>query len=130
MKSVVICSSSRFAIEARDFSRVLEKMGIVVFAPHFYRDSGGDWSAIGEFDKRFVALGLTHDHFYKICMADVVYIFNKDGYSGTSTTLEISYAVALNKPIYAFSDADEEICRRVLFSGIVATPEELMAKLQ
>lgn len=34
-------------------------------------------------------------------MADVVFVFNKDGYAGNSTTLEIGYSVALGKPIYA-----------------------------
>jgi len=75
-----------------------------------------------------VALGLTHDHFYKIKMADVVFVYNKDGYSGVSTTLEIGSAVVLNKPIYALSN-DDEVCRNVLFREVIKTPEELIKKL-
>jgi hypothetical protein len=32
--------------------------------------------------KDFVALGLTHNHFYKIRMAEVVFVYSKDGYIG------------------------------------------------
>ena len=128
MRSVTICGSSKFAEEARTFAKKLKELGVIVFEPHFYRASGGDWSKISKFDEKFVALGLTHDHFYKIRMADVVFVYNKDGYIGVSTNLEIGYAAALNKPIYAFSDKDPEICRRVLFSGVVNTPEELVER--
>lgn len=130
MKSVVICGSSRFAKEAIAFSKKLEKSGVVVYTPHFYKAMGGDWSKIREFDKKFVAMGLTYEHFRKIALADVVFIFNKEGYSGPSTTLEIGYATALNKPIYSLSDKDPEICRHILFNGFVKTPEELIKKLK
>jgi len=79
MKSVVICGSTRFAPEIREFARKLKELGITVFEPHLYRAAGGVWEEIKDFDKKFVALGLTHDHFYKIRMADVVYIYNKGG---------------------------------------------------
>jgi len=126
MKSVVICGSNRFAPEIREFAKKLRALGVVVFEPHLYRSSGGVWEELKEFDKKFVALGLTHDHFYKMRMADVVYVYNKDGYSGVSVSMEIGYAAALNKPIYVYSDQDPEICRRVLFSAIIKEPEDLI----
>ena len=82
-----------------------------------------------EFDKPLVALGLTLDHFAKIRMADVVFIYNKNGYEGNSTTLEIGYAVACNKPIYVLHGDDTELCRKVLFRGIATTPAELVKVL-
>ncbi|HPT08350.1 MAG TPA: nucleoside 2-deoxyribosyltransferase [bacterium] len=130
MKSIVICGSSRFAKEAKLFKQKLEKLGAQVYFPNFYRSSGGDWSRIHEFDKKFVAMGLTYDHFNKIKLADVVFVFNKDGYSGVGTTLEIGYAVALNKPIYALSDKDPELCRHILFCGVIKKPEDLISKLK
>lgn len=129
MKSVVICGSSKFALEIREFAKKLKNLGVIVYEPHLYRASGGVWDNIPDFDKPLVASGLTHDHFYKIRMADVVYVLNRDGYSGISTTLEIGYAASLNKPIYAFSNEDEEICRKILFSDIVSTPEKLLKYL-
>jgi nucleoside 2-deoxyribosyltransferase len=127
MKSVVICGSGRFKKEVREFANKLIEMGIVVYYPYFHgRDE--EWEKLSDYRKNFVALGLTHDHFYKIRMADVVFIYNKDGYSGNSTTLEMGFALALGKPLYAFSDQDEELCRNVMFREIVKTPAKL-AKL-
>ncbi len=129
MKSVVICGSSSFAKEIREFAENLKKLGVVVYEPHLYRASGGVWDNIAEFDRPLVAAGLTRDHFHKIRLADVVYVLNKDGYSGVSTSMEISYGVALGKPVYAFSNDDKEVCRKVLFSAIVSTPEDLLKYL-
>ncbi len=126
MKSVVICGSSSFASEMREFAERLKNLGVVVYEPHLYRASGGVWSEIKESDRKYVALGLTHDHFYKMRMADVIYIYNKDGYAGVSVNMEIGYAVALNKPIYVQEGNDAEPCRQVLFGAVVKTPEELI----
>ncbi len=128
MKSVVICGSRRFKSEIREFAKKLKELGIVVFEPYLH--SGQDeWNHLSVDYKKFVILGLTHDHFYKIRMADVVFVYNKDGYCGNSTTLEIGYAVAVGKPLYALVN-DEELCRYVLFREIVSSPEELAKRLQ
>jgi hypothetical protein len=129
MKSVVICGSSRFAEEMREFAKQLKDLGVVVYEPHLYRASGGVWNEIKDFDKQFVALGLVHDHFYKIRMADTVYVYNKEGYSGVSTNIEIGYSVALDKAIFAYEENDEEPCRKVLFTGIVKQAEDLIKYL-
>jgi len=128
MKSVVICGSRRFKPEIREFTKKLKELGAVVYEPYLHQGQD-EWTNLSDAYKRFVALGLTHDHFYKIKMADVVFVYNKDGYSGCSTTLEIGYAVALGKPIYALS-ADEELSRHILFREIIQIPEELAKRLQ
>ncbi len=129
MKTVVMCGSCRFKPEIREFAKRLKKLGVVVYEPYLH--SGQDeWAKLSDDYKKFVALGLTHDHFYKIQMADVVFIFNKDGYAGNSTTLEIGYAVALGKPIYALSEDNKELCRHVLFREIISSPTELAKKLK
>jgi nucleoside 2-deoxyribosyltransferase len=116
-------------LEARKFAAGLKKLGVVVFEPYFH--SGQDeWAHLSDDYKKFVALGLTHDHFYKIKMADVVFLFNKDGYSGNSSTLELGYSVALGKPVYALSDKDEELCRKVLIREVITTPKELLKRLK
>ncbi|MFH1246494.1 MAG: nucleoside 2-deoxyribosyltransferase [Candidatus Liptonbacteria bacterium] len=128
MKSVVLCGSRRFKPEIREFGKKLKELGAVVFEPYLH--SGQDeWKELSGDYKRFVALGLTHDHFYKIKMADVVFVFNKDGYIGNSATLEIGYAVGAGKPIYALSADDAELCRHVLFREIIQSPEELAKRL-
>lgn len=129
MKSIVICGSRRFKKEIREFESKLVKAGIVVFPPYLH-EGKDEWDKLSLQYKKLVALGLTHDHFYKIRMADVVFVYNKDGYAGVSTTLELGYAVALGKPIYALSNKDEELCRLTLFREVVKTPKELISKLK
>jgi nucleoside 2-deoxyribosyltransferase len=99
-----------------------------VYEPHFYTYHYGGVDKVEGHNKKFIAMGLTLDHFRKIEKADTVFFYNKGGYSGNSTTLELGYATALGKPIYALSDSDEEVCRDVLYDGYAKTPEAL-AKL-
>jgi len=129
MKSVVICGSRRFKKEIKEFANKLIKAGVVVFSPYLH-EGKDEWDKLSSQYKKFTALGLTHDHFYKIRMADVVFVYNKDGYAGVSTTLEIGYAVALGKPIYGLSDKDEELCRVTLFREAIKTPKKLIDKLK
>jgi len=128
MKSVVICGSRRYKKEMRAFANKLKEAGIIVFEPYLHQGKD-EWANLSDQYKRYVLLGLTHDHFYKIKMADVVYIYNKDGYSGVSTTLELGYAMALGKVIYALSEDNDEGCRNILFREIIKTPKELIKKL-
>ena len=125
MKSVAICGSIKFIQGMKAFADELEKAGIVVYVPDDY-----DWSKVHEKDVAMVALGLTHDHFYKIRMADIVFVYNKDGYSGVSTSMEIGYAVACDKPIYALFEDTEEIARNVLFRAITPSAEALVKYLK
>ena len=127
MKSVVICGSRKFRQEILDFVAQLKALGVIVYAPHFESDHK-DWDKLSKDYQHFIAMGLTYDHIQKIRMADVVFIYNKDGYSGVSVTLEIGCAVALNKPIYALAD-DPEVCRQVLFQSVITSAEELKSKL-
>ena len=129
MRSVVICGSNKFAKEARAFGAKLRKLGVTVFIPHFDIFRQKHLDTLNTDAYRFVALGLTYDHFQKIQNADVVFIYNKGGYSGNSTTLEIGYAAALGKPIYALAKDSGEVCRDVLFREIISTPQELVKRL-
>jgi hypothetical protein len=130
MKSVTICSSNKFAKEALAFAEKLNKLGVTVLVPHYYTYHYGGVDKVEGHNKKFIAMGLTHDHFNKIKKGDVTFIFNKDGYSGNSVTLELGYATALGKTIYALSDKDTETCRDILFSGYANTPEKLIKHLK
>lgn len=128
MKSVVICGSRKFKPGIRKFAEELENTGVVVYEP-FLHNGADEWARLSDDYKRFVALGLTHDHFYKIKMADVVFVYNQDGYAGPSTTMELAYSVALGKPVYALSDKDPEICRLVLYRGFVDNARDFVRLL-
>ena len=129
MKSVVICGSSRFKKEVVKFSEELRKLGVIVFEPRLF-GANKEWENITGEVKRLVAAGLTYDHMQKMRQADVVYIYNKGGYAGNSTTMEIGFAVALGKIIYAFENDDTEVCRDILFKEIIKTPKELEKRLK
>jgi nucleoside 2-deoxyribosyltransferase len=129
MKSVVLCGSRRFKKELREFAKKLKEKGIVVYEPYLHSGKK-EWESLSDSYKDFVYLGLTHDHFYKIKKADVVFVYNKGGYIGNSTTLEIGYAVACDKPIYALEEDTEEGCRNVLFTEIIKTPTQLIKRLK
>lgn len=129
MKTVVICGSRRFKPGIREFAAELKSAGVTVFEP-FLHSGGDEWRKLSTDYQKFIVLGLTHDHFYKIKMADVVFVYNEGGYAGPSTTLEIGCAVALGKPIYALSDQDPELCRMVLCRGFFASARDFIPLLK
>lgn len=128
MKSVAICGSRRFKKEIRDFAGKLKKAGVVVYEPILNDDP--KINELPDHFKRFSFLGLTHHQFAFIRKANVVYFYNKDGYLGNSSTLELGFAEALGKPIYALSEDKEESCRNVLFDEIIKTPKDLVKRLK
>ncbi|OGY11730.1 MAG: hypothetical protein A3F61_03570 [Candidatus Blackburnbacteria bacterium RIFCSPHIGHO2_12_FULL_41_13b] len=130
MRSVVICGSRRFKPEIRKLEASLKKAGVTVWAPYLHSPDPNDWVKLQEQQQKFILLGLTLDHFYKIRMADVVYVYNKGGYSGVSTSMEIGCAAALGKPIYSLEEDKEEGCRNVLFRAQLKTPKQLLAYLK
>jgi len=65
MKSVVICGSRRFKADIRKFEVGLVRTGVVVYSPYLH-EGKDEWDKLPLQYKKFTALGLTHDHFYKI----------------------------------------------------------------
>jgi len=113
------------------FAARLKEMGVMVYEPNYVwleKWTDEEWSKLSNDIKKFVVMGLAYDHFEKIKMADAVFIFNQDDYIGNSVNMEIGYAVALAKPIYALH-SDEELGRAGFFRKIIATPDELAKTL-
>ncbi len=129
MKSVVVCGSRKFKPGIRKFAEELKNAGVIVYEP-FLHSGADEWAKLSDDYKRFVALGLTHDHFYKIKMADVVFVYNQDGYAGPSTSMELGCAVALGKTVYALSSKDPEMCRLVLFHGFFENAHDFLSVLK
>jgi len=129
MRSVVICGSRRFKPEIRKFADDLKKSGVVVYEPFLTSFGWDKWKKEHPKIPVVLATGLTLHHIDFIKQADVCYIYNKDGYAGNSTTLEIGAAAALCKTIYVLEE-DEELCRQVLYKDIVKTPHELIQLLK
>lgn len=151
MKSIVFCSSQRFKKEMEEFIAELKKLAegqnahIVIFDPEFeersteFRNQHEKDRLSDELYRNTIA-GRVYDHlFRKVAVADVCFIFNKNGYIGINTSGELFAAAALGKTIYAFNDRMlmgnhphdlyEEPSPRKLVHEIVSTPEELLKRL-
>src|SRR3989344_4895373 len=101
MKSVVFCSSQRFKKEMSEFIAELRHvakdkgMHPVVLEPNF----GETEERLGVFHEKErlndasykeTVAGKVYDHlFRKVRVADVCFVFNKDGYLGVNTTGEL-----------------------------------------
>ena len=131
MKSVVICSSQRFKKEVDDFAKKLEKLGVpLVLAPDFrYRTAkvaaAPESVRLKSASYRKGLEGLVRAHLHRIQKADVCFIYNKKGYVGYNTTLELGAAAILGKLIFALEEDTHEPCRHILFDKIIKTPEDL-----
>ena len=67
-------------------------------------------------------------HLENIRKSDVVYIYNKGSYLGPAVTVEIGYALALKKPIYAKSPVKDITLTN--FIKAVASPPNLARLLR
>lgn len=131
----------------RRLRKLAEEKGLhpVVFDPEF-EDRPAEFENQHEKDRmkeevyKMTVAGKVYDHlFRKVRVAEVCFIFNKDGYLGANTNGELFAAAALGKTIYAINektlmgsyprDLYEEPSSRKLIHEIVPTPEELLKRL-
>ncbi len=152
MKSVVFCSSQRFASELREFINSLKKLAqdknqhLVILEPNFdelesqFGRHAHEKDRLANPDYRTVVAGKVYDHlFRKVRVADVCFIFNKDGYLGVNTTGELFAAAMAGKLCYSLdartlmghypNDLYEEPCARKLIHEAIPNPEELFKRL-
>lgn len=129
MKSVIFCGSTKYSNEMNEWGHFLRAAGVDVYVPEDFSGSP-IWKEGTESEIRDFAHKLTLDHFNRIKDYDVVFIFNGDGYSGNSTTLEIGCAYGRNKPVFAKERDSSEVCRDVLFNKYCGTKEELLESLK
>lgn len=125
MKSVCVCASKRYKDEVNQFCSELRQLGVVVFEPNINEPIPEEAFFHSKRLTKTIFKGLTLEHFDWIRKADVVFIYNKENYVGVSVTLEIGYACALGKPLYALSEKTGDPCRDSLIDQVVALPEKL-----
>lgn len=142
MKSIVICSSMRFKKELRELKRALEGFDIKIILEPDFEDLSDEMASKEEGerlkDKRYrgrvPAFVLGH-LWKKIAPADVVYIYNKDGYIGHNTLGELFFAAGKDKFIYAHDErmlvdgSVREVCAEILVNRVVKDPQELSTLL-
>ena len=140
MKTVVICGSQRYKDEITAFAQRLRSLGCpVVSEPNFARQRKKMLKQkesvrlrVRSYRERVPAM--VHEHFDRIRKADGCYVYNKDGYLGVNTTLELGFAHGKNMVIYALEpekpiEHGGEVCRDILFTEIIDMPEELIKRL-
>lgn len=94
---VCICGSARFVDEMNSANRHLTLAGAIVVAPSVLANADGHGAEAAITDEQRTALGELH--LRKIDLADRVLVVNPGGYIGESTTREIAYAEASDKPV-------------------------------
>ncbi|HVX58793.1 MAG TPA: hypothetical protein VG964_03615 [Candidatus Saccharimonadales bacterium] len=129
MKSVVVCGSKRYKPEIERFCHELERLGVLVFAPNFNELVPEDTKFSSQYITDIVFKGLTLEHFDWIRKSEVCFVYNKDDYAGVSVTMEMAYADALGKPVFALNETTGEPARDSLIDKVIKTPKELAALL-
>jgi hypothetical protein len=129
MKSVVVCGSKRYKSEIASFCKALEKLGVLVFEPDFKPSINEQAFIHSEEVTQKIFKGLTLEHFDWVRKAEVCFVYNKDDYAGVSVAMEMAFACALGKPIFALSSQTGDPCRDSLIDKVVKTPKALAALL-
>ncbi len=128
MKSVVFSGSVKNYETMQQWANFLREHGINVETPKIGKDAEV-WDSLDEDEQRKQKLEFIHDHNERIDRSDVLFVCNIDNHVGNSVTLEIGYAMAKGKQIYAMYP-DTEQGRDVLYADYCDTPEALLEKLK
>ena len=118
---VTLCGSGKVRDDVFAAADQLRGMGFTVLCPPLHKldviakDYGPEGLGL-------VWKGATLAHFSRIAKSDVVFVVNTTGYVGTSTTLEIGYAAALDKVLVA-AQHDVESAREGLYDFIAESTD-------
>lgn len=123
--AVTICSSSRFYSTVQRFATDLKPLGITVHTPNFDYDERS--TRVGTAEKK----RLTLEFLEKVRDADLIYVVDEGGYTGTSVSIEVGFAAALGK-IIVLSEEPTEPAIGALAHRIIPVdrfPDELRAEV-
>ncbi len=112
---VCLCGSFKFFDKIQKIKAELNSMGFTCLAPSpfKFRDKNNpsefikEWSILTQKEKLKASRDAESTFMQKIDRSDIVYIINPDGYIGASVTLEIGYAFAKSKPIFALENISD-----------------------
>jgi hypothetical protein len=129
MHSVCVCGSKKYRREIATFCKELEQAGVLVFEPSIQQPIFEDEKFHSDYVTSKLFKGLTLEHFDWIRKADVCFVYNQADYVGVSVTLEMAYAAALGKPIFALSAQTGDPCRDVLIDKVITSAKQLLKVL-
>lgn len=141
MRSVVICGSMRFSEEIDQFAERLMRLGVPLVLTPDFKDTKKDFRELPERERlasipyRKQVPEFVLRHLDRIRKADICFVYNKGGYLGVNTTIEVGFAHGRDMVIYALEregpiENGGEICREILFTDIISTPESLVERLK
>lgn len=131
MKSVVVCGSKKYHKEIAIFCAELVKHGVLVFEPSFNDPPyDEDTKLHSDFITKKFFKGLTLEHFSWVRKAEVCFVYNQDNYAGVSVAMEMAFAEALGKPIFALTPTTGDPCRDSLIDKVAGSVEELFVLLK
>lgn len=129
-KKIVFCGSFKFHQEMEKVAESLRKKELKVIVPqpsHIRYGHKPEELKSGKFDKAT----LSHwegegafEHLENIKKANLVYIFNKSSYIGPAVMVEIGFALALGKPIFAQAEVKDITVAN--FINKVVKPKDLV----
>lgn len=128
MKKIAILGSAKDHNAISKIATELEKNGFYVFLFPNARELRQ--TPLSETVLHLVDKGLIYSSFEKIKKSDYILFANINGYMGNSATLELGYATALSKHIFALNH-DKELTRDALFTDVLETEnsDEIIRKL-
>ena len=89
-----LCGSVRFEKEFREYAEAFHLSGDIVLMPIIFRHA--EFHDDNSFTQQ-VKKQMDRVHKWKIALADLVFIIDKDGYIGESTKAEIEFAESRSK---------------------------------
>jgi hypothetical protein len=104
-KVITLCGSSKFKQDFERVNRQLTLQGNVVITLAFFGHA--DNIPVTPEQKRLV----DEIHLRKIDLSDSIYVINKEGYVGESTTREIEYAKANGKQVAFMEPRNRSLLR-------------------
>jgi len=151
VKKIVFCSSQRFRYELLEFIKQFREIvrenqkPIMILEPDFdempkeFLEASEKERLKKEEYRQQLIWDASNHLFRRVKIADVVFIFNKNGYVGVNTSGELFAAAVLNKKVYALeekimmgqypNDLYEEPFVSFLIFGVASTPQILFEKI-
>jgi len=132
MKKVCLVGSFRFYREMLNIQKLLKSAGVNCWVPQpsKYRDPNepSRFLSSSQTDPKEAVMRDAYECtlrcFQKIDECDIVYLVNKSGYVGKSGLLDLGYAHAKNKALYALEPVDDLAVMSLITS--VVSPEQLV----
>ncbi len=131
-KNICFCGSFKFYKDMEVAATFLRHHGFVVVVPQpsHIRHGHKPEELKNNYDKKTLTKWEgegAFTHLSNVRKSDIVYIFNKKSYLGPAVTVEIGYALALQKPIFARSPIKDITVTN--FVNRVVSPKELLKLL-